>query len=237
METKMLDNLSTAIERVVKTLRGDAAPTKKRMPLGAFVNYAIAEIDKAARDEPAVAKRRLSALKRGVDDVLAGVAKLSAEDLASESVHVEVVTAFAPTRADGDVVMDEVTTAGDQSSTQLSLEGIAPATGDTAFAENLKAVGKALETLKVDLDEPPKPKPRASTKKTDGTGRAERSHGADRDAGDGGAAGSDREAGGNDGDGWPMDLNNAAFLKGDATAEAALTWGADPDGVASPKAR
>ena len=227
METKILDNLSTAIERVVKTLRGDVAPTKKRIPLGAFVNYAIAEIDKAARDEPAVAKRRLSALKRGVDDVLAGVAKLSAEDIASETIEVEVVTAFAPTKADGDTPMDDVTTAGDQSSTQLSLVGIAPAAGDTAFAENLKAVAKALETLKADLDEPPKPKARVSAKKTDGT-RSDR--GAD-------AAGGEHEATGQDGDGWPMDLNNAAFLKGDATAEAALTWGADPDEVASPKAR
>jgi hypothetical protein len=86
-------------------------------------------------------------------------------------------------------------------------------------------------------DEPPKPKARASTKKTDGARGGERVAGADRNVGDGGAAGSDREAGGNDGDGWPMDLNNAAFLKGDATAEAALTWGADPDEVASPKTR
>jgi len=48
--TTMLDNISTAIEQVVKRLRGDG-PTKKRMPLGEFVTFALAEIQKAAKDE------------------------------------------------------------------------------------------------------------------------------------------------------------------------------------------
>src|SRR5678816_3861839 len=136
MTTTKLDDISAAIEQTVKTLRGGATPTKKRMKLDEFVTFALTEIQKAAKDEPALAKRRLIALKRNVDDVIAGVAKMSAEDTESEDVEIEVTTAFAPTKADGDAPMDDVTTTADQSSTEVDLERVAPASGDSAFAEN-----------------------------------------------------------------------------------------------------
>ena len=80
--------------------------------------------------------------------------------------------------------------------------------------------------MKADLDEPAKPKPGGSTKKAEG----------DHSKRGAGAAG-DEPAAGEDGDGWPLDLNNSAFLKGDRDTQTTLTWGTDPDGVASPKAR
>ncbi|HEX7841696.1 MAG TPA: hypothetical protein VF469_29705 [Kofleriaceae bacterium] len=223
--TTMLDNISTAIEQVVKTLRGDVAPTRKRMPLGAFVTFALTEIEKAAKDEPPVAKRRLTALKRNVDDVIAAIAKLSVEDTESEDIDVEITTAFAPTKADGDTPMDDLTTASDQSSTEVSLTGASSASGDSAFAENLDQVAKALQKLKDELGAPSDEKPRARAKKADGNG--------DRDRGERG----ERGAGDRDADGWPLDLASDTFLKGDAATEADPVWGYDPDGVASPKAR
>jgi len=228
MNKTMLDNLSTAIERVVKDLRGAAATTQKRMPLGEFVSYALAQLGKAAQDDPELAQRRLSALKRSVDDVITKVAKMIAEDTESESIKVEVETAFAPTKADGDTPMANLTTASDQSSSQLSLAGISAATGDTAFAENLKAVAKTLKALKADLEEPPKSKTRAPAKKSDGkpAGR-----GGERDAGDGDASGDAA------GDGWPLDLATEAFLKDEPGEETELTWGADPDELVSAKSR
>jgi len=217
--TTMLDNISTAIEQVVKTLRGASAPTKKRMTLGGFVSYALAQIQKATKDEPEVAKRRLVALKRSVDEVIAGVAKLSVEDTESENIDVEVVTAFAPTKADGDTPMDDLTTTSDQSSSETSLAGSAAATGDTAFAENLREVAKSLKTLKAELDAPAEGKPRTQAKKADGAcGQAGKGDGGDRDS-----------------DGWPLDLNTDVFLKGAEAEDTGPPWGYDPDGVASPK--
>ena len=225
MDMTMLDNISTAIEQVVKDLRAPAAPiTRKRMPLDKFVAYALAQISKAAEEKPRLAKRRLSALKRSVDGVIATVAKMIAEDTESQTVRVEVETAFAPT---GDSPIDGLTTAADQSSTETSMVGSSQATGGSVFAAKMK---KTLIKLKADLDGAPDAKPRKPTKKTDAAGEP---GGEDRGrAGAGDAGHGDRTA-----DGWPMDLNTAAFLKGDRDAEAKLTWGVDPDEVASPKTR
>ena len=223
MDMTMLDNISTAIEQVVKNLRAPAAPiTRKRMPLDKFVAYALAQISKAAEEKPRLAKRRLAALKRSVDGVIATVAKMIAEDTDSQSVKVEVETAFAPT---GDSPIDGLTTAADQSSTEMSMVGSSQATGGSVFAAKMKAVAKTLNKLKADLDGARGGKPRKPTQKSDAAGGKDR--GADGDAGDG-----DRT-----GDGWPMDLNTAAFLGGDRDAETKLTWGVDPDEVASPKTR
>lgn len=223
MDMTMLDNISRAIEQVVKDLRAPAAPiTRKRMPLDKFVAYALAQISKAAEEKPRLAKRRLSALKRSVDGVIATVAKMIAEDTESQTVRVEMETAFAPT---GDSPIDGLTTAADQSSTEMSMVGSSQATGGSVFAAKMKAVAKTLNKLKADLDGAPGGKPQKPTQKSDATGGKDR--GADGDAGDG-----DRTR-----DGWPMDLNTAAFLKGDRDAETKLTWGVDPDEVASPKTR
>ena len=150
METKtMLDNLSTAIERVVKGLQ--SGPTTKRMELGAFVGYALGQIKKAAADEPDVAERRLAALKRSVDGALATIAKLNPEDTDSEKVEVEVLTAWAPSKAEGDEPMEGLTTAEEQSATETSPVAIEPALGNTAFAQNLDEVAKALRRMRDDL--------------------------------------------------------------------------------------
>ena len=209
METMtMLDNISTAIERVVKGLQEGAgtAPTRKRMRLEEFVGFAVEQLQKAAGDEPEVAARRLGALKRTVDDVLPQVAKLNPEDTDSETVELEVLTAWAPSKAEGDKPMDDVTTAGDQSSTETSPLAIKPALGNTSFATNLGDVAKALEKMKEELEAKPgkKEKERCAAKKADAQG-------------------------------WPLDLNSDGFRKGVQKADTAPTWGYDPAGVASPK--
>jgi hypothetical protein len=168
METRtMLDEISTAIERVVKGLQRDAVPKKKRMPLAAFVGYALAQLEKAAKDEPEAAARRLGALKRGVDGALARMAKLNPEATESEDIDVEVLTAWAPSRAEGDEPEEELTTADDQSSKETSPVAVEPALGDTAFATNLDEVAKALRKMKEGLDGKPSKKERAPAKKAD----------------------------------------------------------------------
>jgi hypothetical protein len=211
MKPTSMDDLSKTIERVAENLRGRSAPARKRMSLGEFVSDTLAQIAKAADDDPDVARRRLTAVKRSVDEVLAGLAKMAAEDTNSDHIDVEVVTAFKPT---GDPPIEGLTTAADQSSTEVSVTGVAAAAGDSIFAENLKEVAKALAQMKAGLDEPPAARSRKPTAKADAPGAT---------------AGGDDE--------WPVDLNSDAFLQGDASPEAALTWGADPAEVASPKAR
>jgi hypothetical protein len=226
--TTMLDNISTAIEQVVKTLRGNATPTRKRMPLGEFVTFALAEIQKATKDEPPVAKRRLVALKRNVDDVIAAIAKLSMADTESEDIDVEVTTAFAPTQADGDTPMPDLTTASDQSSTEVPLTSAGVAAGDSGFAENLGQLAKALETLKAELGTSSEGRPRDRANKAEGDRRPDGGRGT-------GGGGSERS--GRDEGGWPLDMASETFLKGDAGAGVELVWGRDPEGVAAPKKR
>jgi hypothetical protein len=207
METMtMLDNISTAIERVVKDLQGGAAPARKRMRLGEFVDFTMEQLQKAADDEPEAAARRLGTLKRTVDEVLTQVAKLNPEDTDSETVEVEVLTAWAPSKAEGDKPMEDVTTASDQSATETSPLAIKPALGNTSFATNLGDVAKALEKMKEELEAKPgkKEKGPCAAKKADAQG-------------------------------WPLDLNSEGFRKGVQKADTAPTWGYDPEDVATPK--
>jgi hypothetical protein len=224
-----LDEISTAIEQAVKSLRGGDAPMKKRMSLGAFVSFAAGEIQTAAKDEPATAKRRLTALKRNVDEVIAAIAKMSVEDTESENIDVEISTAFAPTRADGDTPMPDLTTASDQSSTEVPLSSTSVAAGDSGFAENLGQLGKALQTLKAEFGTSSEERPRARANKAEGDRRP--------DGGARGTGGGGCEGGGRDEDGWPLDMASETFLKGTAAADVELTWGSDPEGVAAPKKR
>jgi hypothetical protein len=217
------------IERAVKALRGGDAPIKKRMSLGEFVSFAAGEIQTAAKDEPAIAKRRLTALKRNVDEVIAAIAKMSAEDTESESIEVEISTAFAPTQADGDTPMPDLTTASDQSSTEVPLASAGVAAGDSGFAENLGQLAKALQTFKAELAGTSDARPRARASKAEGDRKPD---GGGRGNGGGGGDGDGRDE-----DGWPLDLASAAFLKGDPSTEADLVWGRDPEGVAAPKKR
>lgn len=170
METKtMLDRVSAAIERVVKGLQTDT-PKTKRMALGAFVTYALGQLRKAAEDEPEAAARRLGALKRSVEGALARLAKLNPEDTESEEIDVEVLTAWAPSKAEGDEPMEDLTTGDDQSSKDLSPVAVEAALGNTAFAQNLDEVAKALQKMKEELDGKPGKKDRAPAKKADGEG-------------------------------------------------------------------
>jgi hypothetical protein len=227
MGTKSLDTLTSNLEQALKRLRSGGSVTRKRMALDEFFDHAVAEIAKAAEDEPDVAKRRLAALKRSVEEVIAQVAKMAAEDTDSESIQVEVATAFAPTRSDGDTPMADLTTAADQSSSETSLSATSAASADTAFAESLAKTRKALTQMKADLDRAPGRKTRSAAKKVDANG--------DEDpAADPGEADQTGPAGPDE---WPLDLNTDTFLKGAAADAAALTWGADPEGVVSPKSR
>jgi hypothetical protein len=139
----MLDKVSKKIERVMKDLRG--ATKRKRMRLGTFVNYALAQIGKAAGEEPAVAAWRLRTLKRSVDDVLTRMAKSSFEDMDSEMMNVQVMTAWAPSMSDGDMMEEELTTASDQYASDMSAMSVM---GSASFAANLDEVAKALRQLK-----------------------------------------------------------------------------------------
>lgn len=225
--TTKLDDISTALEQAAKALRGGAEPTRKRMKLDEFVTFALTEIQKAAKDESVIAKRRLVALKRSVDDVIAGVAKMSAEDTESEDIEIEVTTAFAPTTADGDTQMDDLTTSTDQSSTDVDLTTVTSASADSAFAENLGQVAKAIQKLKEELETSSSDKPRARARKREASERdgAHRSERGDEE----------RESRERDPDGWPLDMASEEFLKGDAAAENDPVWGYDPSGVAAPK--
>jgi hypothetical protein len=232
MTIAKLDDISTAIEQAVKALRGQHTPTRKRMKLDEFMTFALAEIEKATKDEPGVAKRRLVALKRSVDDVIAGIAKINAEDTESENIDIEVTTAFAPTRTDGDRPMDDITTTDEQSSTEVAVTDVAAATGDSGFAENLGEIAKAIRKLKEGLGATATDKPRGRARKRE-TGEQER----DASGEDGGGDGEGQEDRDRDPDGWPLDMATDAFLKGGTSSETDPVWGHDPAGIASPRGR
>ena len=137
----MLERMTVAIDRAVKALQ----PTTKSMPLEAFVDYALDQIRKAGQDEPGMAARRIAALKRATEGAKAMLARLNAEDLDSEKIHVEVETAWAPAKADGDKPMD-LTTVADQSVTELEPTKIKePESMDLALSK----LAKDLEGLRV----------------------------------------------------------------------------------------
>lgn len=217
-KTKTLDSLTTTLESIVQKLRG-VAPKTKQMSLGDFVGFAVGQLEQAAKDDPTVAKRRLQALKRNVDGAVTALAKLNAEDTDSESVRVEVTTAFAPT---GDPRMGDLTTAGDQSSSEVSPTSLPQSSGGS-FAENMADIGKALEKLKAELE----PTPDSKRKRTGKAAAA----GSDDKGGSCGDAAAAR--GGRDEDGWPIDMASAGFLKGEQAGNGDPSWGFDPDSVES----
>jgi len=221
MGTKSLDKITAVLEQAVKSLRAGGPIRRKRMQLDEFVDYAAGQLAKAGQDEPDVAKRRLAALKRSVDDVITQVAKMAAEDTESTSVKVEVSTAFAPT---GDTAIADLTTAADQSSTETSLAATPSASGGGSFAKSLAQVGKALKKMKAELEHTPSGTTRAAARKADSDLADELEGG--RDPSEAMPA-----------EEWPLDLNTGTFLEGTAADATALTWGADPEGLVSPKSR
>jgi len=220
-KTKTLDSLTTTLEAVVRKLRG-GVPKTKQMSLGDFVGFAVQQLEQAAKDEPGIAKRRLQALKRNVDGAVTALGKLNAEDTDSERIRVDVTTAFAPS---GDPRMAELTTASDQSESEVSPTSLPQSSGGS-FAENMADIGKALAQLKAELE------PAADGSKRKRTGKAVSAGNEDKggSGGDAAAARADRDE-----DGWPIDMASTGFLKGAAAGNGEPAWGFDPNELAAPE--
>lgn len=127
----VLDKVTEAVEGVLK----GAAPAKTvAMTPDALVAYAVAEIEKAAKEAPARAERRLRALGRTVE-----AAKQVFVDSESEAIEVQVFE-------------EETTAAADESEKETSLVAAGAAIGNSAFAENAEDLNKALARVAKELD-------------------------------------------------------------------------------------
>lgn len=128
----VLDKVTDAIERVLK---GSTAVRKtERMTPDRLLAYAITQIEKAAKEAPAKAERRLRALGRAVE-----TAKQAFVDSESEGIEVEVFE-------------EETTAAVDESEKEISPVAAEPALGNSAFAENAEDLNKALNRLSKELE-------------------------------------------------------------------------------------
>lgn len=126
----VLDKVTEAIERVLK----GAAPAKTvAMTPEALVAYAVAEIEKAAKEPPPRAARRLRALGRTVE-----AAKQSFVDAESETIEVQVFE-------------EETTAAADESEKETAVVAAGAALGSSAFAENAEDLNKALARVAKEL--------------------------------------------------------------------------------------
>ena len=132
METMtMLDRVAAAVERVLK---GAPPVAKKRMGPDAFAAYALAEVEKAAKEEPDKAVRRLRALGRAAE-----TAKQAFVDEESETIEVEVFE-------------EETTAASDETEKEISPVAAEAALGSSAFAENAEDLGKRLDRLRKEIE-------------------------------------------------------------------------------------
>lgn len=147
----VLDKVTEAIERVLKGAR--AAKTERMTP-DALVAYAVAQIEKAAKEPADKAERRLRALGRTIE-----TAKQSFVDTESESIEVEVFE-------------EETTAAADESEKEVSPVAAEAALGSSAFAENAEGLNKALANVAKELDalrgERKEPKPTKKVEKATG---------------------------------------------------------------------
>lgn len=126
----VLDKVTEAIQRVLK----GAAPSKTvSMTPEALVAYAVAEVEKAAKEPPAKAARRLRALGRTVE-----AAKQAFVDSESETIEVQVFE-------------EETTAAADESEKETSIVAAGAALGSSAFAENAEDLNKALARVAKEL--------------------------------------------------------------------------------------
>lgn len=126
----VLDKVTEAIERVLK---GAAPGETVAMTPDALVLYAVAQIEKAAKEPPGKAERRLRALRRTVE-----AAKQAFVDTESESIQVQVFE-------------DETTAAADESEKETSLVAAGTALGSSAFAENAEDLNKVLARVAKEL--------------------------------------------------------------------------------------
>jgi len=128
----VLDKVTEAIGRVLK---GAARVTKReQMTRESLLSYAIAQIEKAAKEPPEKAERRLRALGRTVE-----AAKQAFVDTESETIEVEVFE-------------EETTAAADETEKEISPVAAEPALGSSAFAENAEDLNKALTRLGKELE-------------------------------------------------------------------------------------
>ncbi len=127
----VLDKVTEAIERVLKG--ATSAVNTERMTPDKLLSYALAQIEKAAKEAPAKAERRLRALGRTVD-----AAKQAFVDGESEGIEVEVFE-------------EETTAAADETEKEISPVAAEPALGSSAVAENAEDLNKALSRIGKEL--------------------------------------------------------------------------------------
>lgn len=203
-----LDDINDALARIAKALPGATGDgrTSRKLTLDEFITHVRAEVAQIHKDEPVVARQRVAMLERSIKSVQAQVAKLSFADLGGGGVKVDVETAFAPL---GEPPIEGLTTAADQSSTEISpVSAGGTASTSATFAENLAEVAKALEQLSSKLSaRPAGEKPAAASEKPAAA-----------------APGATAKA-----VGWPLDLNTSSFRDAVSKDEDAPAWGFDPD--------
>lgn len=119
--------LGTAAERYPSPY---PATARKRMGVEDFLAHALAEVEKAAKETPERAVRRLRALSRAV-----AAAKQAFVDHESEDVEVEVFE-------------EETTAAEDETEKEISPVAAEPALGNSAFAVNAEELHKKLTRLR-----------------------------------------------------------------------------------------
>jgi len=124
-----LDKVAEAIERVLE----NRPAATKRMGAEAFVAYVQGQVEKAAKDAPDKAVRRLRALGRAVE-----AAKQGFVDTESEAIEVQIFE-------------EETTAAADESEKEISPVAAEPALGSSAFAENAEDLHKKLDRLHKEL--------------------------------------------------------------------------------------
>jgi len=127
----ILEKLSTTIERVLK----DARPLVKTQRMGPddIVAHAISQIEKAAKETPEKAVRRLRALGQTVE-----AAKQAFVDTESEGIAVQVFE-------------EETTATADETEKETSPVALEAALGSSAFASNPEDLNKALARLGKEL--------------------------------------------------------------------------------------
>lgn len=128
----MLEKVSTAVERVLK----DARPVAKTQRMGPddLVGYAIAQLEKAAKEPPDKAVRRLRALGQTVE-----AAKQAFVDSESEAIEVQLFE-------------EETTAAADETEKETSPVALEAALDNSAFAANPEDLHKALARLGKELE-------------------------------------------------------------------------------------
>lgn len=131
----MLDEITNAVERLLKaSTRASPRPTR-RMTRAEFVTHALSELQKAATEPRGRALERLSALGRTVE-----VAKQAFADHESESVQVPIF-------------VEDTTALSELSETEVSPLAVSGPGANATFASNPDDLHKVLDGLKKRFEE------------------------------------------------------------------------------------